>query len=35
MNSLIFNPLEEFEGKYRELHTANTNQFFDELVKKS
>lgn len=35
MDSLIFNPLEEFEGKYRELHTANTNQFFDELVKKS
>ena len=35
MNSVIYNPLEEFDSKYRELHTENTNKFFDDLVKQS
>lgn len=35
MNSVIYNPLEEFDSKYREKHSENTNKFFDELVKQS
>lgn len=35
MTTVIFNPLEEYDGKYRQLHGEKTNQFFDELVKKS
>lgn len=35
MTTVIYNPLEEFDGKYRALHSENTNQFFEELVKRS
>ncbi|MBE6917939.1 MAG: hypothetical protein E7470_08595 [Ruminococcaceae bacterium] len=35
MTSVIFNPLEEFESKYRALHSEKTNQFFDTLVQHS
>lgn len=35
MNSVIFNPLEEYENKYRDLHKENTAKFFDETVKRS
>jgi len=35
MHSVIYEPLEEFDGKYRALHTENTQKFFDELVQKS
>ncbi len=35
MNSVIYNPLEEFDHKYRDIHSENTNQFFDNLVKRS
>ncbi len=35
MNSVIYNPLEEFDSKYRSLHEENTKRFFDDLVKKS
>ena len=35
MTSVIFNPLEEFEQKYRALHAEKTNQFFDALVQRS
>ncbi len=35
MNSVIYNPLEEFESKYRALHGENTNAFFEALVKQS
>lgn len=35
MNSVIYNPLEEFEKKYKDSHLESTRQFFDELVKKS
>lgn len=35
MNSMIFDPLEEFESKFKDLHLNNTTSFFDELVKKS
>ncbi|MBR2043141.1 MAG: hypothetical protein IJ946_02250 [Clostridia bacterium] len=35
MNSVIFNPLEEFEGKYKNLHFEKTDAFFNELVKHS
>lgn len=35
MNSIVYNPLEEYEGKYRALHHELTNKFFDNLVKVS
>jgi hypothetical protein len=35
MNSIIYNPLEEFESKYKAKHSENTNQFFDKLVQQS
>lgn len=35
MNSMIFNPLEEFESKFKDLHFNNTTNFFNELVKAS
>ncbi len=35
MDSVIYNPLEEYERKYKETHAKNTNDFFEELVKKS
>lgn len=35
MNSVIYNPLEEYEKKLKNLHLENTQKFFDELVKKS
>lgn len=35
MNSVIYNPLEEFESKYRSLHIENTNSFFNRLVQQS
>lgn len=35
MNSMIYNPLEEYENKFRSLHSENTNSFFENLVQKS
>ncbi len=35
MNSAIYNPLEEYENKYKDLHLNNTSAFFEELVSKS
>lgn len=35
MNSVIYNPLEEYKTKYKNLHLDKTTAFFDELVKKS
>ena len=35
MNSVIYDPLEEFEGKYRDLHAEKTSNIFDNLVKQS
>lgn len=35
MDSVIYNPLEEFEGKYKNIHSDYTNKFFEELVKQS
>ena len=35
MESVIYNPLEEYESKYKNLHLENTNKFFENLVKKS
>lgn len=35
MNSMIYNPLEEFESKYKDAHFENTNKFFENLVKQS
>lgn len=35
MNSVIYNPLEEYENKFKNLHSENTEKFFEELVKKS
>ena len=34
-NSMIFNPLEEFEKKFSSLHAENTAKRFEELVKQS
>ena len=35
MNSVIYNPLEEYESKLKDLHLKNVNEFFDKLVKQS
>ena len=35
MNSVIYDPLEEFSKKYKDLHKEHTTKFFDELVKQS
>ena len=35
MNSVIYNPLEEFESKYRELHLKNASEFLESLVQQS
>lgn len=35
MNTVIYNPLEEFESKYKAAHSQNTTQFFEKLVQKS
>ena len=33
MDSVIFNPLEEFEKKYKNLHSDNTNKFYMNIRK--
>ena len=35
MDSMIYNPSEDFDNKYKALHKDETSSFFDELVKKS
>ena len=35
MDTMIFNPLEDYEKKFQSLHFEITEQFFSELVKKS
>ncbi len=35
MNSLIYNPLEEYEKRLRETHLNYTKDYFEELVKRS
>lgn len=35
MSDVIFNPLEEFESKYKHLHLENTNQYLNQLVQQS
>ena len=35
MDSMIYNPSEDFDKKYKSLHQDKTKAFFDELVKKS
>ena len=35
MDSVIYNPQEEYEAKYKNLHIKNTEEFLEELVKKS
>lgn len=35
MNSMIYNPLEEFESKYRQLHSKNAEHFLEHLVQQS
>lgn len=35
MNNVIYDPLEEFISKYSDEHSANTTEFFDELVRRS
>lgn len=35
MNTQIYNPLEEFDGKYKAAHYENANKFFENLVQQS
>lgn len=35
MHLVIYNPLEEFDSKYKNLHAEKTNQFFEKLVQQS
>lgn len=35
MDSLIYNPLEEYETKFKNLHYENTVEYFEDLVKTS
>ncbi len=35
MTTVIFNPVEEYEGKLQQLHRENTTRFFDKLVETS
>lgn len=35
MDSMIFNPLEEFDGKFKNLHLDHTEKYFEELVRQS
>ena len=35
MTAVIFEPLKEFENKYKALHGNNTQKFFDAWVKRS
>ena len=35
MNSMIYDPLEEYLQKFKKLHLDNTNRFFEELVRQS
>ncbi len=35
MNYAIYNPLEEYKKKFKDLHLNNTNIFFEELVSRS
>ena len=35
MNSMIYNPMEEFDGKFKNLHLDNTKKYFEELVEQS
>ena len=35
MNSMIYNPQEEYDGSFKSLHASNTEKFFDALVLKS
>ena len=35
MASMIYNPLEEYDGKFKELHLENTKSYFSELVTRS
>lgn len=32
MNSMIYNPQEEYDNKFKALHADNTNKFFNDLV---
>lgn len=35
MDSMIYDPLEEFDGKFKDLHRENAERYFDDLVKRS
>ena len=35
MDSVIYNPLEEFQNKYKDLHFEKTNTFFENLAQQS
>ena len=35
MDSMIYNPQEEYDSKFQSLHSDNTKKYFEELVRKS
>ena len=35
MDSMIYDPLKEYESKFKSLHSDNTNKYFNDLVKRS
>ena len=35
MDSMIYNPLEEFDGKFKDLHLENTKKYWENLVQRS
>ena len=35
MQTVIFNPLEEFESKFKDLHSENTTKYLEDLVQRS
>ena len=35
MDSMIYDPVEEFDGKFKSIHFENTKKYFEELVQKS
>ena len=35
MNEMIYNPMREFDSKFKSLHAANTEKYLDDLVQRS
>ena len=35
MNAMIYNPLQEFDSKFKNLHLEHTKKYFDDLRQRS